>query len=55
MEATAPSVTVKDASSGKGQGLFADADIKKGAFVAEYTGTKVDSKEADAMKKQIPV
>ncbi|MEK7600914.1 MAG: SET domain-containing protein-lysine N-methyltransferase [Patescibacteria group bacterium] len=52
MEATAPSVTVKDASSGKGQGLFADADIKKGAFVAEYTGTKVDSKEADAMKSK---
>ena len=52
MEATAPSVQVKEAGLGKGQGLFADADIKKGAFVAEYTGTKVDSKAADAMKSK---
>lgn len=52
MEATAPSVIVKEAGPGKGQGLFADADIRKGVFVAEYTGTKVDSKAADAMKSK---
>lgn len=52
MEATAPSMTVKDARSGKGQGLFADADIAKGTFVAEYTGTKMSSKAADAMESR---
>ncbi len=52
METTAPSVIVKHAHSGKGQGLFADTDISKGAFVAEYTGTKVSTKAADASKSR---
>ena len=52
MKTTGTAVIVKEAGPGKGQGLFADADIKKGVFVAEYTGTKVDSKAADAMKSK---
>lgn len=52
MEATAPSVTVRDAPSGKGKGLFAATDIAKGGFIAEYTGTKVASKAADDSKSR---
>ena len=45
-------MTVKDARSGKGRGLFADANIGKGTFIAEYTGTKVSSKAADEMQSR---
>jgi uncharacterized protein len=40
-----PSVVVKRA--GAGLGLFAGEDIKKGAFVIEYTGELISAEEAD--------
>lgn len=52
MEATAPHVLVRESSPGVGKGLFAAVDIKKGTLIAEYTGTKVPSKEADASKSR---
>jgi len=38
---------VKRANPGMGLGLFADADIKKGEFIIEYTGELISSAEAD--------
>jgi SET domain-containing protein len=49
---TVANVRVEESGFGKGRGLFAGTDIAKGAFVAEYTGTKVSSKAADAMKSR---
>ena len=34
---------------GKGLGLFARAAIPAGSFVAEYTGRRISTKEADAL------
>ncbi len=43
-------MSVKPSHSGMGEGLFADADIAKGDFIVEYTGTKITTKAADALK-----
>ena len=50
METTAARVSVKPSRSGTGDGLFAGADIAKGDFIVEYTGTKITTKAADALK-----
>ncbi len=41
---------IRRSSPGKGQGLFAQRDIKKGEFILEYTGEKIPTAVADAMK-----
>jgi SET domain-containing protein len=40
---------IKEGRPGTGLGLFANADIAKGDFVIEYTGTKLPNKIADDM------
>ena len=50
MKTTGAPVIVKDAGSGVGDGLYAAADIAKGDFIVEYTGKKISTKEADALK-----
>ena len=50
METVAAPVVVKPSLQGTGNGLFARADISKGAFVIEYTGTKITTKVADALE-----
>ncbi len=43
-------VEVRDAGHGFGKGLFATKDLSYGDFIAEYTGKKITSEEADALK-----
>jgi hypothetical protein len=38
---------VKEGRPGTGLGLFARAPIKRGGFILEYTGERIDSKAAD--------
>lgn len=52
MEREAPRVEVQEATSGVGKGLFAGEKIKKDAFIAEYTGRKITTAEADASKSR---
>ena len=40
---------VREGRAGTGLGLFARTDIPKGAFILEYTGKKIPTKEADEM------
>ena len=40
-------VEVREARLGTGLGLFARMPIKKGAFIIEYTGTKIPTTAAD--------
>lgn len=42
-------VEIREVGPDVGKGLFAAADIRKGAFIAEYTGTKIPTKVADAL------
>lgn len=44
--------SIRKAHSGKGHGLFASKDLRKGTFILEYTGKKIPSKAADAMKSR---
>ena len=39
--------TIKDAGHGMGDGLFANAPIKKGEFILEYTGDRLPTAIAD--------
>lgn len=41
---------VREASPGLGKGLFAARTYAKGEFIVEYTGTKIPSSTADALK-----
>ncbi len=50
METIDVHVVVRESRPGLGLGLFADADIAKGDFIVEYTGTKIPTKVADALK-----
>jgi SET domain-containing protein len=50
MKTTGAAVAVKPSHSGTGEGLYARADIVKGDFIVEYTGTKITTKAADALK-----
>ena len=50
MKTTGAPVVVKPSRSGMGDGLYADADISKGDFIVEYTGKKITTKAADALK-----
>lgn len=40
---------MRKAKIGSGHGLFATESIKKGAFILEYTGKRLDSKVADEL------
>lgn len=50
MKTTGAQVVVKASHSGMGDGLFAGEDIAKGDFIVEYTGKKITTKAADALK-----
>ncbi len=50
MRTVGAQVVVKEAGPEVGKGLFAAAPIEKGAFIAEYTGTKITTKVADTLK-----
>ena len=43
------SVEVRETNPGVGRGLFAAGPIKKGEFIAEYTGEKIPTALADAL------
>lgn len=45
---TPPHVAVKRAARGAGLGLFATLPLKKGDFIAEYTGELLTEEESDA-------
>ena len=47
MKAIDPDFEVHEARPGTGQGLFARVPFKKGAFIVEYTGVRIPTKEAD--------
>ncbi len=43
---------IKKSAPGLGRGLFADAKIKRGDFILEYTGKKIPTTDADRMKSR---
>lgn len=47
---SATSYEVRKGRPGTGLALFALAPFKKGDFIVEYTGTKITTKKADALK-----
>ena len=44
--------TIRKSAPGLGQGLFANAKIRKGDFVLEYTGKRIPTPAADRMKSR---
>lgn len=49
MQVVAAPTEIRSVGPEVGKGLFAAADIKKGAFIAEYTGKKIPTKVADEL------
>lgn len=43
-------VVVRKSTPGLGQGLFASSTIRKGALIAEYTGERISTADADTLK-----
>lgn len=43
---------IREAGEGKGSGMFAARSIRAGEFIAEYTGTRIPTAVADAMKSR---
>ncbi len=52
METVGADVEVKPSLMQTGDGLFAGADVMKGDFIAEYTGTKITTALADVSKSR---
>lgn len=51
-ESARPVFTVRKSGPGLGKGLFANENIKKGAFILEYTGKKIPTALADTLKSR---
>lgn len=50
MKSMSRTLVIRRSHPGLGKGLFADREIARGAFVAEYTGTRIPTAYADILK-----